>query len=77
MILVLKRDNLIKIIYDWGYPFSPNNYQYINSLQGQVEYYTLVGVNQYKTYRVNGKLKPKAYYRFSNAQPLGERFSVW
>lgn len=52
MKLILQRDNVIRMIQTWGYPFSPGNYQYIDSSKNTIEHYKLVAIRNKKGYYV-------------------------
>lgn len=68
MILVLIKDNLYKIVLDWGYPFAPCKFNRIED--DAIENYELVEEIFTKEYRVGNKFKTKAYYKYTGEEEL-------
>lgn len=56
--LILKRDNVYKIVYDWGHKFAPG--KFFLRVNRQTEFYDLVGTDK----------KNKGYYRFTHEESL-------
>lgn len=68
MLLVLKNDNVCRLVLNWSYPFAPETYHHSEFTFGYIETYELVWVNPTKKYRIGNKFKAIAFYRIKSVE---------